>query len=82
MLGEEGGKDAAGVHEHGDDVFLKKIESHLLTQASLHLPSDTFVTHLPSLSAMTCAPPTRSTGITSVLTSVLSCANISMNEDL
>ena len=34
MLGEEGGKDAAGVHEHGDDVFLKKIESHLLTQAS------------------------------------------------
>lgn len=34
MLGEEGGKDASGVHEHGDDVFLKKIESHLLTQAS------------------------------------------------
>ena len=34
MLGEEGGKDAAGQHEHGDDVFLKKIESHLLTQAS------------------------------------------------
>lgn len=33
MLGEEGGKDAAGQHEHGDDVFLKKIESHLLTQA-------------------------------------------------
>ena len=32
MLGEEGGKDASGVHEHGDDVFLKKIESHLLTQ--------------------------------------------------
>ena len=34
MLGEEGGKDATGVQEHGDDVFLKKIESHLLTQAS------------------------------------------------
>ncbi len=32
MLGEEGGKDATGQHEHGDDVFLKKIESHLLTQ--------------------------------------------------
>lgn len=32
MLGEEGGKDASGMQEHGDDVFLKKIESHLLTQ--------------------------------------------------
>ncbi|KAL0051000.1 hypothetical protein WJX82_000334 [Trebouxia sp. C0006] len=35
MLGEEGGKDATGQHEHGDDVFLKKIESHLLTQVKL-----------------------------------------------
>lgn len=55
MLGEEGGKDAAGVHEHGDDVFLKKIESHLLTQASMRRPSGrshTSVTHLPALSAM------------------------------
>ena len=34
MLGEEGGKDATGQHEHGDDVFLKKIESHLLTQVT------------------------------------------------
>lgn len=34
MLGEEGGKDASGMQEHGDDVFLKKIESHLLTQVT------------------------------------------------
>ena len=36
MLGEEGGKDATGMQEHGDDVFLKKIESHLLTQVKCH----------------------------------------------
>lgn len=48
MLGEEGGKDAAGVHEHGDDVFLKKIESHLLTQASAVIMG-CFVPHLPLL---------------------------------
>lgn len=34
MLGEEGGKDINGMQEHGDDVFLKKIESHLLTQVA------------------------------------------------
>ena len=34
MLGEEGGKDVNGMQEHGDDVFLKKIESHLLTQVT------------------------------------------------
>lgn len=47
MLGEEGGKDATGQHEHGDDVFLKKIESHLLTQ----------VTRLTSMAYLsTCTP--------------------------
>lgn len=32
MLGDEGSKDDVGQYDHGDNVFLKKIESHLLTQ--------------------------------------------------
>lgn len=49
MLGEEGGKDVNGMQEHGDDVFLKKIESHLLTQVthqcnSLYCASNMYIT--------------------------------------
>ncbi len=48
MLGEEGGKDATGQHEHGDDVFLKKIESHLLTQVTCPISMAYLLTCTPA----------------------------------
>ena len=42
MLGDEGSKDDVGQYDHGDNVFLKKIESHLLTQVGSDLAAVAF----------------------------------------